>query len=194
MGDPGGCHHGPAVSEGWCQLFTVPTRVSPVDGMAIPELLCSCSQLRTLCYNNCSLALPLPGQILHFEFPSLGMGAGVGTRPSFSSKGLRYSHHFRLSLCGHQVRTVWANTCAHMKIHPGSGYRHTGANIGTCLRGGHSGEWAHMGRRPWKHACRHRNTPGKAHKGTHRRAQEQACIYGKTWVHGWAVTGTQVKT
>ncbi|RMB99524.1 hypothetical protein DUI87_24261 [Hirundo rustica rustica] len=62
--------------------------------------------LRSLCYNNCSLALPLPGQVLRFEFPSLGMGAGVDTRPNFTPKGLRYSHHFRLSLCGHQGRKM----------------------------------------------------------------------------------------
>ncbi|KAF4800049.1 hypothetical protein TURU_048522 [Turdus rufiventris] len=62
--------------------------------------------LRSLCYNNCSLALALPGRMLRFEFPSLGMGAGVGTRPSFTPKGLPYSHHFRLSLCGHQGRKM----------------------------------------------------------------------------------------
>ncbi|KAL2295473.1 hypothetical protein Nmel_017886 [Mimus melanotis] len=64
------------------------------------------NQLRSLCYNNCSLALALPGRMLHFEFPSLGMGAGVGTGPSFTPKGLPYSHHFRLSLCGHQGRKM----------------------------------------------------------------------------------------
>ncbi|XP_039566820.1 endosome/lysosome-associated apoptosis and autophagy regulator 1 isoform X3 [Passer montanus] len=64
------------------------------------------NQLRSLCYNNCSLALALPGRMLHFEFPSLGQGAGVGTGPSFTPKGLRYSHHFRLSLCGHQGRKM----------------------------------------------------------------------------------------
>ncbi|XP_058675411.1 endosome/lysosome-associated apoptosis and autophagy regulator 1 isoform X3 [Ammospiza nelsoni] len=64
------------------------------------------NQLRSLCYNNCSLALALPGRMLHFEFPSLGQGAGVGTGPGFTPKGLRYSHHFRLSLCGHQGRKM----------------------------------------------------------------------------------------
>ncbi|XP_017590993.1 PREDICTED: UPF0577 protein KIAA1324 homolog [Corvus brachyrhynchos] len=64
------------------------------------------NQLRSLCYNNCSLALALPGRMLHFEFPALGMGAGVGTGPSFTPKGLRYSHHFRLSPCGHQGRKM----------------------------------------------------------------------------------------
>ncbi|KAL9824677.1 endosome/lysosome-associated apoptosis and autophagy regulator 1 isoform 3-T3 [Geothlypis trichas] len=64
------------------------------------------NQLRSLCYNNCSLAVALPGRMLHFEFPSLGQGAGVGTGPSFTSKGLRYSHHFHLSLCGHQGRKM----------------------------------------------------------------------------------------
>ncbi|XP_059723919.1 endosome/lysosome-associated apoptosis and autophagy regulator 1 isoform X5 [Haemorhous mexicanus] len=62
--------------------------------------------LRSLCYNNCSLALALPGRMLHFEFPSLGQGAGVGTGSSFTPKGLRYSHHFHLSLCGHQGRKM----------------------------------------------------------------------------------------
>lgn len=57
--------------------------------------------------------------MLHFEFPALGMGAGVGTGPSFTPKGLRYSHHFRLSPCGHQVRPMQANTCAHMGTCPG---------------------------------------------------------------------------
>ncbi|XP_059723918.1 endosome/lysosome-associated apoptosis and autophagy regulator 1 isoform X4 [Haemorhous mexicanus] len=64
------------------------------------------NQLRSLCYNNCSLALALPGRMLHFEFPSLGQGAGVGTGSSFTPKGLRYSHHFHLSLCGHQGRKM----------------------------------------------------------------------------------------
>lgn len=71
--------------------------------------------------------------MLHFEFPSLGQGAGVGTGPSFTPKGLRYSHHFRLSLCGHQVRAVWANSCAHVGTHPGGGHRHTSANTGTWV-------------------------------------------------------------
>lgn len=79
-----------------------------MGGMAVPELPVPvpCSQLRSLCYNNCSLALALPGRMLHFEFPSLGRGARVDTGPSFTPKGLRYSHHFRLSLCGHQVRPL----------------------------------------------------------------------------------------
>ncbi|NWV65884.1 K1324 protein, partial [Malurus elegans] len=64
------------------------------------------NQLRSLCYNNCSLALVLPGETLHFEFPALGLGAGVGTGPSFTPKGLRYSHRFRLSPCGHQGRKM----------------------------------------------------------------------------------------
>lgn len=124
--------------------------------------------------------------MLRFEFPSLSMGAGVGTRPSFTPKGLPYSHHFRLSLCGHQVRPVWADTCAHMGAHSGGWgqaqkYKHRHVS-------GHSGEWAHVGRRPWKHAHRHGNTPGKAHKGTHRRAQEHSRMYENTLglMGGWS--------
>ncbi|XP_032566532.1 UPF0577 protein KIAA1324 homolog isoform X2 [Chiroxiphia lanceolata] len=62
------------------------------------------NQLRSLCYNNCSLSLSLPGRTLLYEFPALGMGLGVGTGPSFTPKGLRYSHRFQLSPCGHQGR------------------------------------------------------------------------------------------
>lgn len=69
--------------------------------------------------------------MLRFEFPSLGMGAGVGTRPSFTPKGLPYSHHFRLSLCGHQVRPVWADTWAHMGTYLGVAGVGTGTKVET---------------------------------------------------------------
>ncbi|NXK43594.1 K1324 protein, partial [Piprites chloris] len=62
------------------------------------------NQLRSLCYNNCSLALSLPGRTLLYEFPALGAGLALGTGPSFTPKGLRYSHRFQLSPCGHQGR------------------------------------------------------------------------------------------
>ncbi|XP_029821739.1 UPF0577 protein KIAA1324-like [Manacus vitellinus] len=61
------------------------------------------NQLRSLCYNNCSLSLSLPGRTLLYEFPALGMGLEVGTGPSFTPKGLRYSHRFQLNPCGHQA-------------------------------------------------------------------------------------------
>lgn len=185
VSDSGGwqCHHGPAVSVGWCQLSTVPTRVSPVGGMAVPELPCPCSQLRSLCYNNCSLALPLPGQLLHFEFPSLGMGAGVSTRPSFTPKGLRYSHHFRLSLCGHQVRTVWANTWEYTQ---GAG---TGTQVQTwahvCMVGtqesGHTWAGGHgnMHEDIGTHLGRHTRAYTAGHRNRH------ACVGTRGLMGGW---------
>ncbi|KAM7032570.1 endosome/lysosome-associated apoptosis and autophagy regulator 1 isoform 4-T4 [Acridotheres tristis] len=107
------CSPGSAVdpSSGTCQPCPSGTylRSHPSDGTPTchPCGPGTCSnQLRSLCYNNCSLALALPGRMLRFEFPSLGMGAGVGTGPSFTPKGLPYSHHFRLSLCGHQGRKM----------------------------------------------------------------------------------------
>ncbi|KAI1230844.1 hypothetical protein IHE44_0008276, partial [Lamprotornis superbus] len=107
------CSPGSAVdpSSGTCQPCPPGTylRGHPSDGTPTchPCGPGTCSnQLRSLCYNNCSLALALPGRMLRFEFPSLGMGAGVGTGPSFTPKGLPYSHHFRLSLCGHQAIVV----------------------------------------------------------------------------------------
>ncbi|KAM6108299.1 endosome/lysosome-associated apoptosis and autophagy regulator 1 [Pterocles gutturalis] len=64
------------------------------------------NQLRSLCYNNCSLALPLQGRILHYDFAALAPGATLTSGPSFTAKGLRYFHHFSISLCGNQGRKM----------------------------------------------------------------------------------------
>ncbi|KAM6289160.1 endosome/lysosome-associated apoptosis and autophagy regulator 1 [Aegotheles albertisi] len=68
------------------------------------------NQLRSLCYNNCSLALALRGQLLTYEFPALAAGAALATGPSFTPRGRRYLHLFRLAPCGHQGRK--AATCS----------------------------------------------------------------------------------
>ncbi|XP_027766108.1 UPF0577 protein KIAA1324-like, partial [Empidonax traillii] len=60
--------------------------------------------LRSVCYNNCSLWLRQAGRSLLYEFPALGAGLALGTGPGFTPKGLRYSHRFQLSPCGHQGR------------------------------------------------------------------------------------------
>ncbi|NXF56208.1 K1324 protein, partial [Oceanites oceanicus] len=62
------------------------------------------NQLRSLCYNNCSFSLALPGRILHYDFSALASGTAFTSGPSFTAKGLKYFHHFNISLCGNQVR------------------------------------------------------------------------------------------
>ncbi|XP_035757590.1 endosome/lysosome-associated apoptosis and autophagy regulator 1-like [Egretta garzetta] len=64
------------------------------------------NQLRSLCYNNCSFSLALPGRILHYDFSALAAGTAFASGPSFTAKGLKYFHHFNISLCGHQGRKM----------------------------------------------------------------------------------------
>ncbi|XP_030321183.1 UPF0577 protein KIAA1324 homolog, partial [Calypte anna] len=64
------------------------------------------NQLRSLCYNNCSLALVLRGHVLTYEFPGLGSGRTLASAGSFSAKGRPYRHLYSLRLCGHQGRKM----------------------------------------------------------------------------------------
>uniref|UniRef100_A0A8C3JA57 KIAA1324 n=1 Tax=Calidris pygmaea TaxID=425635 RepID=A0A8C3JA57_9CHAR len=64
------------------------------------------NQLRSLCYNNCSFSLALPGRVLRYDLSALATGAAFASGPSFTAKGLKYFHHFNISLCGHQGRKM----------------------------------------------------------------------------------------
>ncbi|NWW89622.1 K1324 protein, partial [Rhynochetos jubatus] len=64
------------------------------------------NQLRSLCYNNCTFSLVLPGRILHYDFSALGTGTAFASGPSFTAKGLKYYHHFNISLCGNRGRKM----------------------------------------------------------------------------------------
>ncbi|KAM9520177.1 endosome/lysosome-associated apoptosis and autophagy regulator 1 isoform 2-T2 [Guaruba guarouba] len=66
------------------------------------------NQLRSLCFNNCTAALPLRGRLLRYEFPALAAAAALATGPAFTPRGRRYRHHFRVSLCGPQGRKAAA--------------------------------------------------------------------------------------
>ncbi|KAM9255352.1 LOW QUALITY PROTEIN: endosome/lysosome-associated apoptosis and autophagy regulator 1 [Cariama cristata] len=75
-----------------CGPGTAATRYNPVS--------------RSLCYNNCSFSLALPGRILHYDFSALAAGTAFASGPSFTAKGLKYFHHFNVSLCGNQGRKM----------------------------------------------------------------------------------------
>ncbi|XP_074420638.1 endosome/lysosome-associated apoptosis and autophagy regulator 1 isoform X2 [Larus michahellis] len=64
------------------------------------------NQLRSLCYNNCTFSLPLPGRVLRYDLSALAPAVAFASGPSFTAKGLKYFHHFNLSLCGHQGRKM----------------------------------------------------------------------------------------
>uniref|UniRef100_A0A8C3BZI4 Endosome-lysosome associated apoptosis and autophagy regulator 1 n=1 Tax=Cairina moschata TaxID=8855 RepID=A0A8C3BZI4_CAIMO len=62
------------------------------------------NQVRSLCYNNCSFSLALLGRTLHYDFSALATSTAFASGPSFTSKGLKYFHHFNISLCGNRGR------------------------------------------------------------------------------------------
>ncbi|NXN98059.1 K1324 protein, partial [Rhinopomastus cyanomelas] len=68
------------------------------------------NQLRSLCYNNCSFTLALPGHTLHYDFSALAPTTSFASAPSFTAKGLKYFHQFSISLCGNQGKK--AAVCA----------------------------------------------------------------------------------
>uniref|UniRef100_A0A8D0F114 Endosome-lysosome associated apoptosis and autophagy regulator 1 n=1 Tax=Strix occidentalis caurina TaxID=311401 RepID=A0A8D0F114_STROC len=51
-------------------------------------------------------SLVLPGRILHYDFSALAAGTAFASGPSFTAKGLKYFHHFNISLCGNQGRKM----------------------------------------------------------------------------------------
>ncbi|NXY85898.1 K1324 protein, partial [Alcedo cyanopectus] len=81
------------------------------------------NQLRSLCYNNCTFSLPLPGRILHYDFSALAPGAAFASSPSFTAKGLKYFHQFNISLCGNQGRktATCTDNVTDARLPPGEG-------------------------------------------------------------------------
>uniref|UniRef100_A0A8D0F0V1 Endosome-lysosome associated apoptosis and autophagy regulator 1 n=1 Tax=Strix occidentalis caurina TaxID=311401 RepID=A0A8D0F0V1_STROC len=105
------CPPGNAVDRGACRPCPPGTylRGHPSDGTPTCHPCgpgTHSNQLRSLCYNNCSFSLVLPGRILHYDFSALAAGTAFASGPSFTAKGLKYFHHFNISLCGNQGRKM----------------------------------------------------------------------------------------
>lgn len=66
-------------------------------------------QIHSLCYNDCTFSLSTPTRLLEYNFLALANTISLAGGPSFTSKGLKYFHHFTLSLCGNQVSCVSAH-------------------------------------------------------------------------------------
>ncbi|KAM6167281.1 endosome/lysosome-associated apoptosis and autophagy regulator 1 isoform 5-T5 [Erethizon dorsatum] len=64
------------------------------------------NKIHSLCYNDCTLSRNTPSRIFKYNFSALENTVSLAGGPSFTSKGLKYFHHFTLSLCGKQGKKM----------------------------------------------------------------------------------------
>ncbi|XP_047426861.1 endosome/lysosome-associated apoptosis and autophagy regulator 1 [Mugil cephalus] len=63
------------------------------------------NKAHTACLSDCTLDVQMKGRAaLHYDFSALSNVTGFHSSPRFTSKGLRYLHHFNLGLCGTEGR------------------------------------------------------------------------------------------
>ncbi|XP_049736129.1 endosome/lysosome-associated apoptosis and autophagy regulator 1 isoform X1 [Elephas maximus indicus] len=64
------------------------------------------NKIHSLCYNDCSLSVSSSARTFDYNFSTLANPVSLAGGPSFTSKGLKYFHHFTLSLCGNQGKKM----------------------------------------------------------------------------------------
>uniref|UniRef100_A0A8C5P429 Endosome-lysosome associated apoptosis and autophagy regulator 1 n=1 Tax=Jaculus jaculus TaxID=51337 RepID=A0A8C5P429_JACJA len=64
------------------------------------------NKIHTLCYNDCTFSRNTPTRIFNYNFSALENTISLTGVPSFTSKGLKYFHHFTVSLCGNQGKKM----------------------------------------------------------------------------------------
>uniref|UniRef100_A0A8C3YBV7 Endosome-lysosome associated apoptosis and autophagy regulator 1 n=1 Tax=Catagonus wagneri TaxID=51154 RepID=A0A8C3YBV7_9CETA len=64
------------------------------------------NKIHSLCYNDCTFSVNTPTRTFNYNFSALGSTVSLAGGPSFTSKGLKYFHHFTLSLCGNQGKKM----------------------------------------------------------------------------------------
>uniref|UniRef100_A0A8D2CTE9 Endosome-lysosome associated apoptosis and autophagy regulator 1 n=1 Tax=Sciurus vulgaris TaxID=55149 RepID=A0A8D2CTE9_SCIVU len=64
------------------------------------------NQIHSLCYNDCTFSRTTPSRIFNYNFSALANTISLSGGPSFTSKGLKYFHHFTLSICGNQGKKM----------------------------------------------------------------------------------------
>nr|XP_020018651.1 UPF0577 protein KIAA1324 homolog isoform X2 [Castor canadensis] len=64
------------------------------------------NKIHSLCYNNCTFSRITPSRTFNYNFSALASTVSLAGGPSFTSKGLKYFHHFTLSLCGNQGKKM----------------------------------------------------------------------------------------
>ncbi len=75
-----------------------------------------CSQGRSACRSDCTLALHHKGEMLNYDFSPLANVTGFQSSPRFTSKGLQYFHHFSVALCGTEVREYITEVCSEVWV------------------------------------------------------------------------------
>ncbi|XP_026533667.1 UPF0577 protein KIAA1324-like isoform X4 [Notechis scutatus] len=58
------------------------------------------NKMHSLCYNDCHFSISKKDRTLEYNFSRLANSTSFLGGPSFTSKGLKYFHHFNISLCG----------------------------------------------------------------------------------------------
>ncbi|XP_060087559.1 endosome/lysosome-associated apoptosis and autophagy regulator 1 isoform X1 [Heteronotia binoei] len=64
------------------------------------------NKIHSLCYNDCHFSVSRIDRTLEFDFSALANTTSFSGDPSFTSKGLKYFHHFNISLCGNHGRKM----------------------------------------------------------------------------------------
>uniref|UniRef100_A0A5F9CSB6 Endosome-lysosome associated apoptosis and autophagy regulator 1 n=1 Tax=Oryctolagus cuniculus TaxID=9986 RepID=A0A5F9CSB6_RABIT len=64
------------------------------------------NKIHSLCYNDCTFSRHVPSRTLDYNFSALADIKTLAGGPSFTSKGLKYFHHFTVSLCGNQGKKM----------------------------------------------------------------------------------------
>uniref|UniRef100_A0A8C0Z2X2 MRH domain-containing protein n=1 Tax=Canis lupus familiaris TaxID=9615 RepID=A0A8C0Z2X2_CANLF len=79
------------------------------------------NKIHSLCYNDCTFSIGTPTRVLDYNFLALANTVSLAGGPSFTSKGLKYFHHFTLSLCGNQGKkmSVCADNVTDLRIPEG---------------------------------------------------------------------------
>uniref|UniRef100_A0A8C2V196 Endosome-lysosome associated apoptosis and autophagy regulator 1 n=1 Tax=Chinchilla lanigera TaxID=34839 RepID=A0A8C2V196_CHILA len=79
------------------------------------------NQAHSLCYNDCTFSQKNPSRSFSYNFSALANTVSLAGGPSFTSKGLKYFHHFTLSLCGNQGKkmSVCADNVTDLRIPEG---------------------------------------------------------------------------
>ncbi|KAM4795845.1 endosome/lysosome-associated apoptosis and autophagy regulator 1 [Rhinophrynus dorsalis] len=64
------------------------------------------NEAHSVCFSNCQFSVSAGGRMLQYDFSSLPNVTAFSGSPSFTSKGLKYFHHFSISLCGNQGKKL----------------------------------------------------------------------------------------
>ncbi|XP_020856233.1 endosome/lysosome-associated apoptosis and autophagy regulator 1 isoform X1 [Phascolarctos cinereus] len=64
------------------------------------------NKIHSLCFNDCTFSVANVARTFNYDFSALANPISLSGGPSFTSKGLKYFHHFTLSLCGNQGKKM----------------------------------------------------------------------------------------